>query len=212
MHLANVEVGKRTTQTQTQTALHAMLGSILLERGSAAEALSELARAKTMCDGDPILSSLILDLSRAARAKLPETGAPGSTAVDARTAIETAIAHAQSAPASDSEQEKDQVLLVQREGHWFRVPDREVVHCRSRQTVRALLAKLAEYRCSNPGMPVHSEELRTIGWPGERMSLGSARERLKQAMRVLRRLGLEQLVVWKDGGYLLSTDISIELC
>ncbi len=190
-----------------------MLGSVLLERGSAAEALSELTRARTMCDGDPILSSLILTLSRAARALLPQTEPPVSTAVDARTAIETAIAHAQSEPPpSDPEMEKLHVLQVHRDGHWFRVPNREVVHCRSRQTVRALLAKLAEYRCSHPGMPVHSEELRQIGWPNERMSLGSARERLKQAMRVLRRLGLEQLVVWKDGGYLLSTDIPIELC
>ncbi|WP_394843861.1 hypothetical protein [Pendulispora brunnea] len=43
------------------------------------------------------------------------------------------------------------------------------------------------------------------------MSPHSARDRLKQSIRTLRRLGLEGLVLWRDGGYLLSTDVALEL-
>jgi hypothetical protein len=102
-------------------------------------------------------------------------------------------------------------LLVHHEGNWFRAPERPVVHCRSRRSIRLLLAKLALHRQLHPGVPLDREQLREIGWPNERMSPLSARNRLKQAMRILRRLGMGDLLVWQNGGYFIRPDMPFEL-
>jgi predicted ATPase len=103
-------------------------------------------------------------------------------------------------------------LLVHAEGHWFRVPNETVlVHCRTRQAIRAILARLAEERRDRPGFPIDNATLIGIGWPDERMAFQAARSRLKQSMLILRKMGMGALLVWRNGGYLLDPNVPLEI-
>ena len=53
--------------------------------------------------------------------------------------------------------------------------------------------------------------LRGIGWPGEKMDPASARNRLKQTLAVMRKLGLGDLVVRGRGGYMLNPSVPLTL-
>jgi len=102
-------------------------------------------------------------------------------------------------------------LLVHAEGLWFQVPGEDRVSCHARQAIRLLLAALAAARVEAPGRPLAWEEIRVAGWPGERMSAESARNRIKQSIAVLRKLGLGAHLETRDGGYLLSPTAAVKL-
>ncbi|MEL6179185.1 MAG: hypothetical protein AAFS10_09530, partial [Myxococcota bacterium] len=52
-------------------------------------------------------------------------------------------------------------------------------------------------------------ELVEIGWPGERLVPESGAMRVYTAIRALRRLGLEPLLLTRDGGYQLHPSWSM---
>lgn len=100
-------------------------------------------------------------------------------------------------------------LLVQRHGLWFQPPGEDRVSCHARQALRLLLVALATSRIERPGDPSGLDALRDAGWPGEKMTPVSARNRIKQSIAVLRRLGAH--VEWVEGGYLFSPALRIRL-
>ncbi len=98
-------------------------------------------------------------------------------------------------------------LVVHPNGSWFRLDGGYRVDCIKRPLLGRLLCRLAAARMDQPGTPVSVEELLAAGWRGERMSLVAGRNRLKQAVAVLRRLGLAKAIRRSRGGYLLSRDV-----
>ena len=131
------------------------------------------------------------------------------------TLIETAIERLRAIPKAlepPRETTRDAALLVHVNGHWFRPPGGTVIPCYGRSVIPRLLRALAEQRSSRPGEPLTVDALRAIGWPHERMSDESARTRLRQAMAVLRKLGMGKLIIWQDVGYILNPSVPVELC
>jgi hypothetical protein len=102
-------------------------------------------------------------------------------------------------------------LVVDAAGDWFRMPGGARVSCSHRQVLRLLLVAFAAARVEQPGEPVSHESLIQSGWPQERMSLVSGRNRLKQSIAVLRRLGLGNVLKSTRGGYLFSQDVPLQL-
>jgi len=168
--------------------------------------------------GSLIAQLAIFESSKSKRADSPEQGAiPAAPAVEGRL-IESIVKRVLSAARRGDTAEdacgsaNQHALLVHTDMHWFRPPGGAVVDCRSRNTLRALLLALAKKRVAAPGVALTVEELRAVGWPGERMTKESALGRLRQSMAVLRKLGLGDLLVWSNGGYILKPMVPVELC
>src|SRR5690606_28079765 len=121
-----------------------------------------------------------------------------ATLADASVAIEQLrLLTAQSEDANERGDASS--LWVHARGEWFRPPGSDRVDCRARRVVRVLLVALAVARRDRPGVPVSCEELQRLGWPNEKMHPDSARNRIKQSMAVLRRLGLGRILARGEG-------------
>jgi predicted ATPase len=76
-----------------------------------------------------------------------------------------------------------------------------------RPVLKKLVLALA--RASERGEAVGIDELIEAVWPGERMRLESARNRLHVALHQLRKLGLRELVVSSEAGYRFDPRLSV---
>jgi predicted ATPase len=100
-------------------------------------------------------------------------------------------------------------LVVCARGSWFRAPHGEVVSISRWRPLQRLLERLAERREIAPGEHLTVEALVAAGWPGERMLPKAGATRVYTAVASLRRLGLRDMLVRDERGYLLRTDIAI---
>ncbi|MDF2696611.1 MAG: Signal transduction response regulator / Tetratricopeptide repeat-containing protein, partial [Labilithrix sp.] len=75
--------------------------------------------------------------------------------------------------------------------------------------VRRLLERLVVARLEEPGTALSAEALIEAGWPGERMRHSAGLLRVYSAVRRLRRLGLEPILITRDDGYLLDPNAPI---
>jgi predicted ATPase len=100
-------------------------------------------------------------------------------------------------------------LIVCSRGRWFRGPRGEVVSVARWRPLQRLLERLAERREIAPGEPLSVDALVSAGWPGERMLPKAGATRVYTAIASLRRLGLRDLLVRDDRGYMLRTDVAI---
>jgi hypothetical protein len=102
-------------------------------------------------------------------------------------------------------------LAVGADGLWFQLPGGPVVSVERWRPLQRLLARLAEERQECPGQPLGVEALVLAGWPGERMLARAGATRVYTAIASLRRLGLRDVLLSVDHGYLLAPGVPIEL-
>lgn len=140
-------------------------------------------------------------LSAAQEALASATSATATFSVDVRIAARVLERELDSCTEKSP---RGQILLIGAMGSWFVPPGKERTDCRRRHTMRRLLVKLARQRLSRPGVPIDAATLVETGWPGERMSVESANNRLYVTMNRLRGLGLRDVLLAVDGGYLLD--------
>jgi hypothetical protein len=69
---------------------------------------------------------------------------------------------------------------------------------------------LVDARLHSPGAGLSTERLVQAGWPGQRMAVESGANRVRVAMSTLRRMGLRELLVTRDDGYLLDPQITVK--
>jgi hypothetical protein len=94
------------------------------------------------------------------------------------------------------------------DGRWFEVAGRRTDLSRRCSVRRILHALVSERRAgSTRALDVH--ELFAVGWPGERIPYESQVRRVYTAIWTLRRLGLDALLLTRDGGYLLDPKQSV---
>ena|SRR5688572_29760673 len=74
---------------------------------------------------------------------------------------------------------------------------------------RRLLDRLVEHRLAEPGRAISADALIDVGWPNEKMLHTAALLRVYSAIRRLRRLGLDGVLITRDDGYLLDPDAEI---
>ena len=72
-----------------------------------------------------------------------------------------------------------------------------------------LLLELCEVRLRTPGQPVSADAMIAAGWPGQSVLPSAAQNRLHVAVNALRKLGLRQLIVTRDDGYLLAPSVPV---
>jgi hypothetical protein len=107
--------------------------------------------------------------------------------------------------------EGDRVLVIHERARWLMLPDRRVVPCASHKLLRRLLLVLARARVARPGHPIGLPDLVAAGWPDERILAAAAKNRVHVALSRLRRLGLGPWLVHVGDGWLLSTEIGLEV-
>jgi hypothetical protein len=76
--------------------------------------------------------------------------------------------------------------------------------------VRRVLDALVRERLARPGHALSSDALLAAGWPEERIRYESGMLRVYTAVRRLRGMGLGDVLVTRDDGYLLDPSVSFE--
>lgn len=94
-------------------------------------------------------------------------------------------------------------LTVGPESRWFRVSGERVDLLR-RRAVRLVLDRLVTERLASPGTALSIDALFAAGWPGERASESSARNRVHVTLTRLKDLGLRALLWSRDDGVLIA--------
>jgi len=98
---------------------------------------------------------------------------------------------------------------VEREGRWFQVDDGPLAELGHRKPMRRILLGLAAAREQNAGMGMATEAIFEAGWPGERATPESARNRVYVTIRRLRSAGLEDVLLSDDTGYFLDPEVQV---
>ena len=102
------------------------------------------------------------------------------------------------------------ILRIAREGHSFSLPPAKAISLSRRGSLRRLLLRLAEQRDREQGRAISIDELFAAGWPGDKPVGQSAEGRVRTAIWMLRRMGLHDLLVTRDDGYLLGGEVAID--
>lgn len=100
-------------------------------------------------------------------------------------------------------------LVVGKESRWIVPPRGERIDLVRYGPVRRLLDRLVTHRLAEPGNALSAEALIEAGWPGERMRHTAGLLRVYSAVRRLRRLGLEPVLITRDDGYLLDPHANV---
>lgn len=103
------------------------------------------------------------------------------------------------------------IVEVSQDGAWFRTIEAEVVGCERRPVLRRLLVELARQRIEHPGRPIPGPELFAAGWPDQRISSASAKNRLKVAISTLRKMGFGAAIIGDRSGYRIDPRVPVRL-
>lgn len=101
-------------------------------------------------------------------------------------------------------------LRVARDGRQVVLADRTVVELGRRAAPRRLLLALVDARMRAAGCVQSFDTLIAAGWPGERIVADAARKRLRTAIWTLRKMGLDEVILTEEDGYLLDPLVPVE--
>ncbi len=96
------------------------------------------------------------------------------------------------------------VLVVERDGRAFTTRAGSRVDLGRRSALRRLLWALARAHGERRGRALGAAELFGIGWPGQNIQPDSAATRVRVAIATLRKLGLRDILLTAEDGYLLE--------
>ena len=197
-------------------AIDAHAATAFAETGDKGEAEARIARARSLAKDD-VASELAVEVFAAAVAVTLETESAASAKAllerasaaegaspelaQAQKVLARALARREGGPQSIVRREG---LVVGPESRFMIAPGGERVDLVRYGPVRRLLDRLVTHRLESPGNALSADALIEAGWPGERMRHTAGLLRVYSAIRRLRRLGLESVLVTRDDGYLLD--------
>lgn len=146
-----------------------------------------------------------------AREKLREQG--GAESAEARRdrsapAIGAPIAGSQAAESDAPRPLREGSLRVSLAGNWFELSGGARVSAPAKPC--RVLRSLADQQRRAPGTPRSIGALLEDGWPGEKMHPDAGAKRVHTAIWHLRRLGLKDVILRVDGGYLLDPSLAVD--
>jgi predicted ATPase/Tfp pilus assembly protein PilF len=113
-------------------------------------------------------------------------------------------------PARSSERPSTRALTVASTGRWFQLPGGEKVSLQRRHAMRLLLKRFVDHRLAAPGVALSLEALLEAGWPGQRVHPQAGASRVYNALTELRKLGLRDVLISRDDGYLLDGSVALD--
>ncbi len=188
----------------------AHLGAVLAELGSGAEALRALEAARTtllvlsdvhLCAVVEILAAA-LDTGKLATLVEAERAIPTAEARIAELTVKRMLIRAR------ARLEGRQALMIGPEARWFRIAEREV-SLERRRNLRLIVEALARLRSERPGAGIGVRELFAEAWPGVIATSESSAHRVYVAIAELRRMGLAEILVAREEGYLFDPAVRL---
>lgn len=101
------------------------------------------------------------------------------------------------------------VLEVGPDGRWFSLEGRARVSLARRRSLKLLFAYLVRMRERRPGVGASWQELLAAGWPGEKVVPSAGQRRAYVAVATLRTLGLAEVLLHTDDGYLVDPAVTL---
>lgn len=175
------------------------------------QAKKTLKRAQTIVDVGYVPLSTCLDVVDHMVTGSPvetssQESSPKAQFVDVRLACQL---HKKTTDQPVEASDQGTTVIVGPEGRWFLIGDMNKVDLSRRGAMRRILHELA-LRCTQvPGKGTSVDELTEVGWPGQNIHPEAAATRVYTAIRSLRRIGLDQLILTNDEGYLLDPSCSV---
>ncbi len=187
---------------------HAWFAAALGVEGAFAEAEARMEIARrlvvSVADEGHVAALRCLEAIVAGAVVAPEIEAAARASSDARIALGVARGvHARRAPSPPK-------LVVGADARWFELPGAPRVDVSRRRALRLLLLALTERRIAASGSALSLEDLVAAGWPGERIASTSGARRAYTAIASLREMGLRNVLVRRDDGYLLDPTVAVE--
>ncbi len=100
-------------------------------------------------------------------------------------------------------------LQVGEASRWFEVAGLPVVDLARRGPIRRILDALVERHIAGEEKAMDVNSVVAIGWPGENVPTEAGATRVYTAIRTLRRMGLEGVLLTRDEGYLIDPKIDV---
>lgn len=95
------------------------------------------------------------------------------------------------------------------EARWFASSRGPVVSLERRGVLRRVFEALVARRFAAPGAGTTADALLAAGWPGEKLQHEAGLRRARMAIAELRALGLRDLLLTRDDGYLLDPSVPL---
>jgi len=102
-------------------------------------------------------------------------------------------------------------LIVGPRAAQFRPPRGELRSIEDHQAAHRVFSRLVKERTASPGDGVDAATLFEVGWPGEKIRVEAAKNRLYVVIAWLRKQGLDGILVRRPGGYMLDPEIAIDV-
>jgi hypothetical protein len=103
-----------------------------------------------------------------------------------------------------------QTMVIGEDCRWFQIEGKEVVSLQRRLAMRKLLSALIAASEAGRKEPLSVEEMFEIGWPEQRASSDSAAGRVYTTVRLLRAMGLRDVILSDAGGYIINPNLAIQ--
>src|SRR5262249_17435393 len=94
--------------------------------------------------------------------------------------------------------------VIGEDGAWFRQPRGWRIDVGDRQHARAILRALLEARLRSPGRSLATDDVLLAAWPRQGLVGRAGTNRVYVTISLLRDLGLRELIVSADGGYMFD--------
>lgn len=95
-------------------------------------------------------------------------------------------------------------LDVHAVGDWFAIDGGAPVSCGRQASAKRALVHLARFRLMAPGEPMTVAMLASAIWPDDKVRESAARNRIRVAVALLRKVGLRELIITDKAGYRIS--------
>jgi predicted ATPase len=201
-------------------ACRAILFAGRSEHAAAADGLASARRAAAACGTEPSLTATLA--IHEAQAKSSH-GPPEATLAWARALAKAhpnddprfalrmlERATARSTITETTASGRARAFLVEEDGGRFRLPHADtIVDLSRRAPLKRMLRSLAVRRIESPSEALALDDLVAAAWPGERMAFGAAANRVYVALATLRKLGLRDILLSVERGYLLSPGVEV---
>lgn len=100
-------------------------------------------------------------------------------------------------------------LRVGEQGRWFEADGGLQIDLTRRRALRLILLELVTFHFVEPEGGLSIERLFLVGWPGEKAGPLAAARRVYTAVGMLRDLGLRNILIRRDDGYLVEPSIVV---
>ncbi|MFS8067554.1 MAG: tetratricopeptide repeat protein, partial [Byssovorax sp.] len=176
---------------------------------------AELSAAEALEARDPqgaraLLQRVRQRMERAHRSSATGGPSPAELSDDVRIGLRILSDALGRLSAEAAEELSADALVIAPSAGRYRPPGGEWEDLHQHPVLRRILFALVEQRRARPGVGLSLEAIQRAAWPGERIRVGAAANRIYVAVSKLRRRGLRDFLRSQDDGYALDPNLEVQ--